>query len=1086
MERSSRTSHKDSPNRQLTSSVKAATGTTARASDVVKPTRRRLASTAGRRGRVTQGEQAFSPVPATPRLSQPARRQRVLRTPVPSHLPVHGEKPACLSPADVATAQADRHNPGLSGTSKIVAYGGVWAAGMDGRAVGGLLGAFASLGEWGAPFAVLAFIGTMYDSYSTYTDARNAGDDYLLVLDLLQEQQAALQAVNDDQGIDADAAAEQAAMRQVIEYNIGILDKWAGAYETAYLSKTSKEQTQQRRNDICTIRARMAKEAQRIATLTSGDLTEDGAQRSPDVLVRLDPEARLAQSRRELEALQGALETLTHRQPEQLDPKGFNPFANLDDLAHAQIKKLRDVYVQLPKAAIDLTVAGLGLSTALEVANLFLQATGLSALSSVLQAVMARHDMEDGKREQRAATGSKLSAMKKAVCAGQLYQAHATEAADPACRYLSWSYQRQQSRHLRVAHRGTNHGQARNLKGTMNVGLAVAAGVLGVTAAAVATPTVVLPVLVTGGVVGASWVSSVAVRSGQKRNDKRSLKDRNAAANAFVQHFGVEGIQQLYADAAVGKAGAWKPKLAALYQRLGADHLAGSVDARFFDIEDLLANPYLAVEHLTHALDVRSREQDPNTYAGEADLVSTLAELDGGGSADPTRLRREGHASAAAYQRELRHSLCRLWGIKPYGHESLPVRDKRDVLALAVTVVTALDTAARGESILMSDDVDDAALFKHLANQKACRDLFELMDRIDEARSGGQTLAVDEATLQTLQGSAARVRQWLRQEHGIGPRQLRQVQALAYRPTNEGLLPGPALLLLKDPQTVRVLELLADPSWLDGPAANDAPPTAPSGAERTRLLESARASSALLSGIRQVGREQRDGPSLREKDARRKARVRARAQRELSAPQRLQRRASKLGRMVKRASQSTMKHLAQLLPNPLGTPERALDAIRYASPTERPDLVRNITCAFLQQVLGPELVLRHPTDPQTLQAIASDKQAYLEAFVLDHLRSGLAATEQAMRTVAAHFSGDKSESRSLHRLHSRLQSTAELLQLLLDELATDRQAFDVLHAVAQLIAPVPMTPVDTPPAWPASDADEDAPDSSQEQFTVSS
>jgi hypothetical protein len=199
----------------------------------------------------------------------------------------------------------------------------------------------------------------------------------------------------------------------------------------------------------------------------------------------------------------------------------------------------------------------------------------------------------------------------------------------------------------------------------------------------------------------------------------------------------------------------------------------------------------------------------------------------------------------------------------------------------------------------------------------------------------------------------------------------------------------------------------------------------------TELKARGRASSDLWAGVKQLGREQRDGTPIRSPQAdRRRARLRrTEASRDLSLPLRARRRSIDAGKSLGRKVSSGIKHFKQMMPNPLGTPERVTAALDGAAPgPERRALIADLVKAVCQQTLGP--TLRIPRTPETTAALEAgmSEQQVAVAFVEAQLSRARDSAQTVIDSADEHHRQDNTlKTRRLLKHMNGVKSVAETL-----------------------------------------------------------
>lgn len=934
---------------------------------------------------------------------------------------------AARTPEGLAAERAVTHRTGLTDATKALFYG-QWAGGVAGRALSNLGGA----PEAAAVFAALSAIGMLFDGYSTEKDARHARHDHVSAAVLLVQQQAWQRA------LEADPATDPALLAQ-LAFQIRALARLQENFERAYYPASQQPY-------LAGIRARLADaaatvaghhaEVDALAARHAALLARIAARRGPADLLEVDGPLEALEAERDaiaarLLALGEAVdEVLDHmdrllsrralREAAQHELKAararlaeaqasgdadaaqaledrvralqdevaafgrdwtraFRPF---DGLAPHELKRLRDVHIQLPRVALESAHTALSLAhLVVEVVGAQFGLYGLSAVSQLMLGFMARVDNKDGKREQAQARAAKCLATERLCAAAQLL--HDSEAlADARTRALhravGGAVITTQQRTLRTLHRATGQAKIRRGKGLAGYGTVVAAilgGALSLGLAPVsggaslaALPFVGLP----GGLNGTAYIGSVAVRALQRQHDKDQLKARTAAAEAFVRRFGVDAILDFYVDLDSDdpeRAAAWTTRLQRLWQdwfEAWRAQRREAVDEAEFEIEPHLLlpahlrdNECLALEYLTEALHRHAADAltGPCAAAGLLALLGmsadTLAHLLGGLGA---------WATPEQHRQSVRQCVAAFLPMRLYPSRRLLGRLQRQPGAIVARVEREL---ARHWQQRLSPDMQArvGAWLDRLLALPPDR-------RIDWLNQGERPVR------QTLVDLLRAVRDRL-QERLIGPQDLLRLQQALVG--GEDLPPWAAGgALLAEPWGPLLLELLADPS-LVAPHTDPAPGgTAPPSTGPALLAR-------LVDALKLAGDGLRDGEA---------------SPADAPAP----------GRWGRRVA----KRLRQTGPNPLATPGRALARLRDGAPAERRRLGERILRAFAARCAADGLAEDPPALLARARATAQQVLLALEQRRLQALRLGRERPPSRDRLLA-----------------DRLQDTVALCELLL-------------------------------------------------------
>jgi predicted nucleic acid-binding Zn-ribbon protein len=943
-----------------------------------------------------------------------------------------------LTPEGLAAERAVSHRAGLTDGSKGFFYG-EWATGVAGRALSGLGGS----PEAAALFAIMATIGMLFDGYSAEKDARHARHDYVSASVLLVRQQAWLQAL---QAAQAQGEAVDPMLLQQIGCQIRVLARMRENFERAYYPAAHHPHLEGIRRQIEQAATTVAQTYAEVDALTARHealLTRIAAQRGPEGLLEVEcplealeaereqvaqrmltladevdqlfdrvdrllsrkalrkatqrelkaVQERLAeaQAREDASAIEPLREEAQHLQ-EAIDAFGhawtdvFRPF---DGLAHQDIKRVRDVQIQLPRVALEGAHTALSLaSLAVEIVGAQFGLFGLSAVSQFLLGFMARADNKDGKRELQNARAAKRVATERLCHAAELLHDSA-HLDDPLTRALhravGGAMVTTQQRALRTLHRATGQAKIRRTKGMASYATVVAAILGGALSLGLAPVTggvslAALPFMgLPGGVNGTFYVGSVAVRALQRQHDKDQLKSRAAVAEAFVRRHGVEAILDFYADMDSDdpeRIGHWTPLLRRLWQDWFEAWRAQRrevVDEAEFEVEPYLLlaahlrdNEFLAIEYLAEALHRHAADGRAGPCAAAALLerlgmsVDTLAHLLGGLGV---------WATPEQHRQSARQFVAAFFPARLYPSRRLLGRLQRDPSAIAHRVEQLLSLAwQRRLSPDMAARV--ASWLDGLLNAPA-------HERVDWLNRH------DRAARNALLDLLAEVRDEL-QDQLIGPHDLLQLQGALGTPAAGGL-PGEDDLLARAWGPL-LLEMLADRSLVVLQAEPE-PAVAGAGAPSPGAARLA----CLGDVLKQVGDRLRedapDGP----------------------APW------QSWGRKV-------VKRVRQTGANPLATPGRALVHLGALSALQRSALCARIVAAFAARCDADGLAdtqAGQPPPEQGPRLLASVKRTAEQ--VLD-------ALEQ--RRLQALRMGREAPSGKDQRLFERLRDTVVLCDLL--------------------------------------------------------
>jgi len=692
------------------------------------------------------------------------------------------------------------------------------------------------------------------------------------------------------------------------------------------------------------------------------------------------------------------------------------------DSGPAELARVRDATLGSLKLLMDLGATGNSMAAVFGAAifssiNLMLPAWALDLVSG-------RIDVKGGKRGMAAAAAAKLPVLDQGTHAAALCEAYG-QLEDPnarACQYPLLAMVRSASHQLSFLHKTSEFNKARKLHGLKSIVNALLLMSTGVATLLTGVPVVVGPA-VAGGAASVKYVHSAIgylVNAGADKNDR---KQDEALALAFVRLFGPQAPGEFYRDMAEGHAHRWDKRLEMLRQHLRATPDGRDLDPKLLHPHALASNPWLAIEFLSQALYVRARDHGIGTPTIESDLVARLAEALG--KADPGAWDLQNFPSPELYLQQVRRALSDLYGLQADPEDHLPFRDPRPLSDIAASVNGLLEWHLSHKNALPLNDRNDpsktktvtfAAWIHGLANHPK--------DVGDELKPEG---------LQRVKEQLDFLRRKLR-EQGIGPRELYALQALSVQPPgNDGQHPLQHAPQLRSAAAPYLLELLADPSWLDTPAA-----TAPPDALPAAGTDGTRAVGHLTKAMKGVGRSRRDGPPVRRRTPE-------------DGQAAAEPRHVRLRRWVAQRPAAINKHIQQQRANPLGTPDKAIQELRRLErkndPTELHVLMHQLLVAFAREVGGPGLVL--PQDPDVMDRLpatateAEVKQAHLLAL----LASALQAAKVTAACIPKHPAGRARDSDSQKRLRDRMADTS----LLCSELA---RLMEVNKSVTAILAPI--------------------------------
>lgn len=742
-------------------------------------------------------------------------------------------------------------------------------------------------------------------------------------------------------------------------------------------------------------------------------------------LIRID--AELAQLQRKLEQEQAdtlvmqqleqeilALEQDLERLDRPLEQLMLDPFG---DLGPAKLDQLRDTVLNTAKSLIDLGAAANTASVVWHLVQPVISSINIMLPAWLLNVYTGRLDIKGGKREMAGAAAAKMPVLDKATHAAQLYQSHCqdTRPAVRACQYPLQAMVHSAARELKELHRLSQWGKKRKASGLQSIASAIALLVTGLITLFTGVP-VVLPFAVFAGSSGTAYAGAATQFLFHARSSKHARKQRDAVAAAFVRRYGVQAIGEFYCDMAEGHAARWTDRLNSLHQQLRRTRSGRDTAPQLLAPHTLVANEGLAIEHLSNALFVRARDQGVGVPSPEADLVAQLAQAQG--KPDPSSWALSGFASPALYLQQVRQALSELYGNGDGVEEQLPLQ-KADALVSAAGEVNACIERHFSQRNALTEDETLSSWIRAVAEQPE--------------RFGERLAALSPAARQRLRDQLAHLGKLLR-EQGIGPRELFVLQTLsAARPEHGTDHPLKAFPQLMAPHSAYLLELIADPSWLDAPAAHTAHPAAPQAQARDHQVL-----GQLIGAIKTTGRELRDGPAVN--------RPRTPSEDDTAAPRPHRRWGSRLKsgmRTLKTRPHAVAKHVYQQLPNPMATPAKALDQMgKTHSDAELQLLLQKILLSFAREVGGPDHVLeKNPEVMAALPADASDTDVKRA-----HLRSWVQSAGKAAATTAKsieRMSEDRpKDARGLKRMAKRMNDTQSFCHTLNNALLDNKRPWE--------------------------------------------
>ena len=732
----------------------------------------------------------------------------------------------------------------------------------------------------------------------------------------------------------------------------------------------------------------------------------------------------------EVQDLKKALGHLSRRPDKVL----LNPFGDRgpDQLAH-----LSGVVLSTAKNVIDFGATVNTASVVWHLVQPVVSSMPILMPAWLLGLFTGRIDVIRGKQAMKAATAAKESLRHKAAHAAQLLPVYRQDGVESEvkrvdllmCQLPVQALLHGTSQQLRYQHQASVFGKARKASGLKDIVTGICLIVTGAVTLVTGVP-VVVPFAIVAGSSGTAYAGTATHYVFCRRKEEHDRQQQEAAALAFVRLYGEAGLTEFYRDVAQGHASRWDKRLDALRQQMRATPDGRDLDPRVLHPQALASSPWLAIEYLGHALYVRARDRGIGSPSVESELVSRLATTLG--TPDPSTWTLDSFASPDLYRQQVREALCQVYGAQQDPVDQLPFQTPRDVSHIAARANFWIKRHCKHRNALSEDG---ALTLRHWMDA-VTQDPQTFGDRLAK-------LAPEER--QRLRDHLAFLGQRMREE-GIGPRELFALQALSVQPVDkDGGHPLKDFPLLTSPQAPYLLELIADPSWLDDPAATAPPPALPA------PTPGARAVGQLIDAFKSVGREMRDGP----KAAPTQPPV---GNGEVTAPAH-----RRFQRWVQRRPHATAKHFRQQMPNPLATPAKVLErldqlekkAAVHHDDTQLMSFLEKLLVAFAEAGESPELEPaqgKAPVDARTDDA--SQDTARKRAELASRLQSAADSAAAAAAGLAV-----KGKDRAIHakgrqQLTKQMEQTAVVCQRLKRHVAhpSDDPRW------AAMLAPIPMKP----------------------------
>jgi chaperonin cofactor prefoldin len=616
--------------------------------------------------------------------------------------------------------------------------------------------------------------------------------------------------------------------------------------------------------------------------------------------------------------------------------------APFGDSGPAELARVRDEVLGSLKLLVELSATGNSMAAVFGAA--IFSSINLLFPAWVLDLFSGRIDIKGGKHGMAAAAAAKRPVIDRGAYAAALCQAYGqlADVRGRACQYPLRAMTLCAGRQLNFLHHTSRINKERKLHGLK----AIVNGLLllgtGVVTALTGVPVVAGPA-VAGGTTSVAYLIDGVKYYVELGADKHDRKQDEAVALALVRLFGPQAPDEFYRDMAEGYTHRWDKRLEMLRQQLRATPDGRDLDPKLLQPHALASNPWLAIEHLGQALYVRARDHGIGTPTIESQLVTQLAEAQG--KADPGAWDPKNFPSPELYLQQVRQSLSELYGLQPDPEDHLPLQDPRKLADIATSVNGWIERHFNQKNALSEDGT---LTLQGWINRVA-----------NEPEAFGKRLA--ELRLKESQ----RLREQLNflgrklREQGIGPRELYALQAHSVQPPAEdGQHPLQHAPQLRESFAPYLLELIADPSWLDTTAA-----PAPPAVQPAASTDETRMAGHLTKAFKDVGRSRRDGSPVRRPtplgDQNRAA----------AEPRHV-----RLGRWMGQRPAAIGKHLHQQRANPLGTPDRAIKELhrleKKPNATELQVLMQQILVALAREVGGPGLVL--PKDSDVMASLPDD------------------------------------------------------------------------------------------------------------------
>lgn len=682
----------------------------------------------------------------------------------------------------------------------------------------------------------------------------------------------------------------------------------------------------------------------------------------------------------------------------------------LGDRGPAEQKFLGEVVVDTIKSAIDL---GATANTAGNLWNIFQSFSSIPLMMPVwlLNLFSARLNIRGGKQDMASAAAAKGPAIDRAVLAAALLQIYQQDDRREAkvCQQVLRAVLQDAGNALHQLHQASQWGKTRKANALKDIFATLGLFATGIATLVTGLP-VVIPFAVLNGASGVAYAGTGLHYLLHARAAKHHAKAQQTIAAAFVRRYGEASLAEFCADVAEGHASRWIKRLDALRQQLRATPDGRGLDPALFQPQALAASTAMAVRYLSHVLYVRARDRGAASPSVEADLVSRLAQAQG--QPDPGEWTLESFASPDLYRQQIDETLNALFGSAPDANPP-PLSGPRELAAVAARV--------------------NDRLVRHISHRNALSDDQTLWSWITQVAAqpenfGALLGALDNGARQRLRDQLVFLGKALGKE-GVGPQELFALQVLSVQaPGKDKAHPLKAFPLLTEAPAPYLLELIADPSWLD--AALDAPaPVLPAAAAGTQTV------SQLIGAIKSVGREMRDGPSTkrptRSADTANTGEMAAVGGSALPRHRRV-------GAWVKHRPHAVAKHFRQQRANPVGTPEKALDwldtlekkAVRDNDDTPLMAFLGKVLLAFAEAGEGPgPEPARHEAEVSALPDGVSETVRQ-RSELAERLRLAKASASTAAASLSAPPDESATNAKGREHLKKRLEQTVRVCERL--------------------------------------------------------